>query len=294
MKRKIDFPAWNGVAAGQTATLDLPIGPRYATLRIAASNTAGAAVTSIIDELRVLVNGKVQRTMSADELNQINKLNGSQFGLVLAGTNLVAGNAGHEELLTIFFQEKWRKELIHQEFFNWGTGNLGSFQLEADLNSTNAGVALRSYGEVDQSIVTTNGKNVQQPLGLISKWYRNQLQVTGTSQKLKLPFVLPNPDSLQAIHIFDEDVSKVTLRIGSFVLLERTKQENDGILLDSGMTPVSTRFDVVFDDDDIPDSALPMSQFNGLDVTDLTIQLDLSDGTPRNIPVTFEVVGRPD
>lgn len=69
------MPSFQGVAAGQTATLRLPIGLTYHKLLVSYSGVTLANMT----EVRVVINGKaVQTYKGADQLNAINQYCGMQ------------------------------------------------------------------------------------------------------------------------------------------------------------------------------------------------------------------------
>ena len=282
VKRFVQAKRVTGVQVGKTATLDLPIGPRYHTIRLTASDTAGETVTSIIDEMRLKINGKVERTMTADDLNQLNLLMGSIYGLHAAGTAAI-GNNGYAEILPIFFAEPWRKDLTAQDGLAWNTGNLSTFQLEIDVKAAAAGASLSALAEVDTSIITSGTSAGQpNPIGKITLWEKLQIPVNGSPSECGQNFK-DLSGYLQQISFFDSNITKVEIKVNDFLIREATKQENDSILVERGMSPVSGRFDVVFDHDDVLDSALPLTNSGGVTISDVSVRLTLSDSTPRNI-----------
>ena len=293
MNYQNDLPAADGVGSGQKAVFTLPIGPLYKEAEFSVSDTAGDSIDNIVDLIEIILNGKTQRQHTPRELNHINSLEGSAFALVNAGTNTTPGNAGYVAMITTFFQEPWWKETYHQELFAWGTGNLSSFQVKFHL-AAKAGIALSGQASVAQSLVNVNNQQVQRPLGKIIKVYRNELVITGSTQKLKTPFKIPNVDRIHAIHIDDTDVSKIIIRNGRTIIYEKTKQQADSLLLKHDMVPDANWFDVSFDYDNLPENSLAMDVVDNIPVTDLTIEVQTSDPTPRNIPVLYQVYGQPD
>jgi hypothetical protein len=283
-KRQIQLASWNGIKQNQTSTIDLPIGPRYhsVTLRVKA---AGKTFTQILSEIRVKVNGKVQRVHTASELDAENTLMGALYAVQNSG------GAGNYYYLTIFFAEPWRIVQQIREGLAWSTGGLGTFQIEVDFNATAESVGAldcTAWGEVDNSL---DSKGAPNGLGLISKWYRTQIPVTGTAQ----PFSgFPKLNgAYQQISFFDANISQVQIKVDNVVIRDIPKGVNDATLVARGMTPVAGRFDLVFDHDDILGSALPM-QLGGQTVQDFQCNLTLSDGTARNIATIYQLLGNPD
>jgi hypothetical protein len=281
-KRLIQLPALAGVVQGGTATLDIPVGPRYHTI-ILEANAAAKTLTQILSEIRVKVNGKVQRVHTAAELDALNTFLGS----IYASQN--SGGAGNTYRLPIFFAEPWRIVQNIREGLAWSTGDVGSFQIEVDINAT-AGAApvVTAWAEADNSIVDATGK--PQGLGIISKCFRTQIPINGTLQNI---LSLPRRDAYQQISLFDANITRVQIKVDNIVIRDVTKTVNDASLVARGMVPVAGRFDLVFDHDDILGSALPMV-LGSQKVQDFQVNLTLSDGTARNIPCIYFLLGNAD
>ena len=278
VKRWIKAPTLIGMVASGTAVCNLPIGPRYHTLQISGT---GTSATTHIAEMRLKVNGKVQRVMTYAELQAINILNGSIYG--------VQGTTTFQ--LPIFLAEPWRKSNRDQDLLAWGTGNLDSFQLEIDITSS-APTTLGVIAQIDNSIVQQDGRSVQQPMGLITKWDRVQLPLTGTSPDYGLAS-FPIRDNYQSIHITDSGgtFASYSLKVDNFVVREVTKSENDSLLTHYGMTPVSGRLDIVFDHDDFLNSALPTQGPDGRRIQDLKLSLVSGTATARNLSTIYQRIG---
>jgi len=300
VKRILPLPALAGVVAGQVATCDIPKGPRYHMVTFRIASSAKLLFNEIVDEIKVKINGKAQRTFTAAQLDALNREQGTDGDYAVqvwnddspsvldpdaTTTNVI------ETYLTIFFAEPWRKQVAAADGLAWGTGNVGTFQIEFKIKAGVADPVIDGFAEVDTSIVTVQGgANVQAPLGVISKWYSTQIPINGTLQTIQS---FPKNDAYQQISFFDEDITKVIVQVESFTIREYTKPQNDASLRRRGMVPVPERFDIVFDHDDILNSALPMVA-NGRQVSDFQIKLELSDGTARNIPCIFQTIGPAD
>jgi len=294
MKRVKSLPTASGVAVGKTATFDIPVGPRYHVIWLEAGDTAKDLVTDIIGDIRLKVNGKVQRTMSATELDAINtamSLNG-EYGAAIE-TDGVGVGAGHvtKTRLPIWLAEPWRKQLAVGDGLAWATGDVSTFQIEVDIKAGATGPTLDGFVEVDYATVKdSNGVESQPRMGVIAKWFRTNLPINGTTQDIT---TLPRRDYYQQISLFDANISSVVVETDSIIQRDLTKVRNDDILISREMTPTSDRYDIVFDYDDLITSGLPMVM-NGRPVADFQVRLTLSDGTARNITALIQRLGPPE
>jgi hypothetical protein len=304
LKRISQLPGFNGVAAGQTATLDLPVGPRYHVVWLQCANTAEASVTSIIDEIRVKINGKTQRVMSATELNALNSMFCSPSATL--GTVATSEYAWYEHtaatpdnnLIPIFFAEPWRPEIISKEGLAWGTGDVATFQIEVDLNATNTGVVLSAFAEVDNAVVTTEGLQRAMPMGPIVKWSRFNIPFSSTGW-LDVQ-TLPRRDVILQIsiwHTANYYVSEYELLADNYQWRKLTDLQNAAVLKSRGMTPTvlgagaTYRTDIVLDYDDFP----PGAGLRADGIQDLRLRLNVA-GSSTVAPFTtiMHTLGRPD
>lgn len=287
VKRITPLPSFSGVAAGVTATGDIPVGPRYHVIWLQVSDSAGSLVTEIVSQIRLKVNGKVQRTMSPAELEALNGLMGADYAAYTTGsedTDLVT-------YIPIFLAEPWRKMLAAQDGLAWGTGNLSTFQIEIDINAGITSPQIAGFVEVDNSVVkSTEGVETQAGLGVICKWTRTMIPVNGTTQDIT---TFPRRDYYQQISFFDAYISRVEVKVENFTVRDVTKAQNDAVLLSRDMAPLAGRFDLVFDHDDVLNSALPMI-VGGRAVNDFQVKLHLSSGTARNITTIVQTLGKAD
>ena len=130
LKSKLQLRNVQNVAASKTALITLPIGPRYQYVQLqhgysAGTNTIAAAATNI-SEVRVKLNGKVQRVYSGTQLRDLNLLNGLQYdfyGLPNTAPGVCVG---------IFLGEPWRKDVNDQDRLAWTTSKSSAFQIEVD------------------------------------------------------------------------------------------------------------------------------------------------------------------
>src|SRR6266404_7567 len=114
--RKKLLPSFTKPVSGQTATCNLDLGKKIHIIWLELGYDATNAnkelnptdpANEMIGEIRLLVNGKVQRRIRGAELDQLNLLNGSQYGQSL-GNAIVVGTAGYRTHVPIFLAEPWR------------------------------------------------------------------------------------------------------------------------------------------------------------------------------------------
>jgi hypothetical protein len=287
--RKKLLPTFNGVASAQTATVDLPIGLLYHVIWLkvgydatnASKETAGTAANQIIGDIKVKINGKVQRTFSAKQLNAMNSANGSQFALKTSGT---MGSSGYREYIPIFFAEPWREDVREQVLSAWSVDGVRSFQIEVDIKTISSPIVAGFY-EFEPATGT---------LGSIVKVVRQTFAVNGTAIDLN---TIDRRDFLQALHLFSTSdgkyVTKLKLTANSVEIQDLIDYlENRAINLSRGLNPDTTaapRFDLVIDYDDRIGSALPL---NGLN--ELTLHLEFDGATAGTIDVLLVRAGAPE
>jgi hypothetical protein len=101
MLRVKHLPTFDSVAAGRKAVCDLTLGLRYHVIWLVLGNNAVAAnaISDLVDDITVKINGKPQRQMTGVQLNDLNGLNGSAFLAKATGT---AGQPDRPHYLPIF------------------------------------------------------------------------------------------------------------------------------------------------------------------------------------------------
>jgi hypothetical protein len=133
------MPSWEGVAAGQTATVRLPIGNTYHKLLVPYSGVTLAQM----DEIRIIANGKtIQRIIGGDVLDSMNQFD---------GRNAAAG------ILTIDFERFGLRTRAGSEFTVIGTGASGdampitTLAVEIDINAAAAAPVLTAAKAVQSA-----------------------------------------------------------------------------------------------------------------------------------------------
>lgn len=283
------LPTPNAVATGQTSTFNLDLGKRYHALWLELGDTATIAGTTVaavlantVDQIRLKVNGKVQRTMLATELHAINGLMGATFAGKSTLASLSGGlTAGSRILLPIWLAEPWRNNNAEAALTAWNAAGIDSLQLEVDLHSGLTAPILTGFYEYD---APTGG------MGAIVKWIRQTFGASGTAQDFNS---ISKLDWLQSLHLWpiaeSPTVTKVAYKVkftANNVAIRDllTRRENDAVLAGRNMNPTvfdttsdataraSGVFNLVFDYDDPVNSAL---NANGLN--EMTLHVEFAD-----------------
>lgn len=328
LKRVSQLPAFNGIPAatvGGTATLDLPIGPRYKSITLAVKDSANAAANVIIGDMRLMVNGKQQRIFTVDQLDRLNSRNsppfigtpfsdGTDTTVFLAPTSAASPtvsatlfgsvrgltqpafasyslfkDASNYTRITIYFSESWRPPGVGSALA-WATGGLASFQLEVDITTSAGTVTMTAFAEVDKALVTVNGLNRQtdMAMGNIVKWIRTTVPVTGTT--INWTNFPRKSGVLQAVHFSDPNITNVQVKADNYEWRNLSQNDNLFLLAQNGITGSASWYDVEFDYDDVPEGA-------GLildGIQDLQFNITTSSGTARNITAIAEILGTPE
>ena len=306
--------------AGKTALLQLPLNYRYHSIHLVCtafpatsgkkiSNLpTGAVGTAWINDIRVRMNGRIQRTHTADELNRMNSVNGSAYAAVTvpkASTN----DCDYGQVLPIFFAEPWREDQPQKEFGAIPAQRLTDFALEIDLGTPldDASTAAASTPTITAfAIVDIGDQPGANNNGLIvGKVFRLSLAAsTGPSVVIDVPN-LDRRDLYQAIHV---DLSggvvatpnatklstiRAVLKSSGLTISETPQDVEKAIGAQYGLN--STRqFDasIVFDLDDPIQSGL---NANGLPDLQLRIESgNVASGSTATWKVIQERMGPPE
>ena len=271
-RRNIPLQSFNAVGAGQTATVPLSTNLRYHQIYIQyKTNASQATIETDIEEIRIKVDGKVQRRFSAVELNKINAFNGYAF---------------ETGMLPIFFSEPWRRSPEGEDALAWGTANVGTFDIEIDIASGATAPKLTGFAVVD---------DVEAPMVDIVKWYKRTIPVsaTGIHTESNLP---KNVDEVyQRLHCFEtaaSDISGVDITLESLEAYNLTDRQNSALLKNRGFNPQADVFHVVFDHTQRVSDGYPMMKGDGRQVREFRLDFDMDQAQPFTL--LTEVRGTPD
>lgn len=247
MRSFVTMPGFNGVAAGQTATVTLPVGTMtYHKLMIAyfcanAGNGNQTNTEAHLTQIRMKVNGKNQRVFSAAQIDSINAYHGKAF-------SQGGSTSGYVE---IFLSEPWRRTPRAEDALAWGTADQSTFQIEVDIAAAATSPTLTGHMEVEY-----RGQN----MGPISKWnsYTQPVSATG----LITNNTLPKTDAFQAIHAFSANVTDIEVDVDQVTRLKGVLADLTDLYTHYYWTPQASMFHIHFDRTARVSDALPMQYAN--------------------------------
>ena len=134
MKTTRSMPSFNGVAAGSTATLNLPIGLTYHSLELLRGGTS--FTNAHIEELRLKAEGREIMVMTGAQLDSIQQFE----GMAAAGTNITRLNFERYGLDTRGGRELTAIGTGYRQVLDAGAGDFNptpiqTLQLEVDIAS---------------------------------------------------------------------------------------------------------------------------------------------------------------
>ena len=257
------MPGFEGVAAGNTATLRCPIGLTYHQLLI----TYSGVTLAQMDEIRVLANGEtIQRFASGTQLDSFNRFEGR------------AAAAG---VLTIDFNRYNLRTRRGEEVTGLGTGYpndpaaVTTLSVEVDINAAAVGTVL-------------SAKAIQgppQPAGIIKK-VRQFTYTAGAAGDFEISD-LPRGDIINKILVGGHTANVYTnfkIERDNFVVFERSVAENRVVQTDGVRTPQTDLS--VYDPTENGHGAEGLATAG---VNDLRMTLTLTNA--GSVPVAVEYLG---
>lgn len=260
------LPSFEGVAAGQTATLRMPVGRTYEQLSI----SYGGATLAQLNELRIIANGEVIHRIT--ELSKLDSMNKYE------------GRAAAGGVIVFDFNRYGMRTRAGEEFTALGTGiqddprRITTLTCEIDIDAAATSPAL-------------SVKALQSPpsnVGQILKT-KQYIYTAGAAGEFEIAD-LPKGDNINKIYIGNHAANaytKLVIERDNFIEFERTVTENEVIQTDGIRTPQTDY--VVYD---------PTEHGNGSEslvtngVQDLRIRLTLTNA--GQVPLTVETIGVPE
>ncbi len=210
------MPSPQGAAAGQTATVNLPIGWTYHQLLISMKSGGSnvrvpvASWGSNIDEVRVMINGDTKIKVSAEDLVSIH-----QF----YGVPLKPGE------LPIMFSHPRSRTIAGEDVTAYGTLGLQSVTLEIDVTS---GITL---DDLEVRAIVSAGT----PLGAhytLRRYYKN----VGVTGEIEVPEIKRGRYQLLAFHIKSSDIDAVEVEADNLELVNTTPEAAEAYYEQTGRT----------------------------------------------------------
>lgn len=276
-RREVLLPSANSVGAGQTGVLDLPTDRRYHATFIEYSNSGGTPtrkqIEEDIDEIRLKIDGRVQRIMSPEQLFKLLAFNGILYN--------------NDGLIPLYFSEPWRASVLDEDVLSWGMANVGTFQIEIDFNPSASGPTISGYAEID---------NASEPLTGIIKWYRQNVPVT-TTGITTLSTLSKSLGAYLRLHAFEDgegDISDVDIQVDQVTVfdIDRDRMRRQLRRIGRFFSPQDSMFHIVFDSTQRVSDDLPMVKQNGNQVSEFRIDWNMA--VAKTFTLLSEVTGDPD
>lgn len=285
-KRIIPLNKIEGVAAGGTATIDLPTNVRYhgICLQYDTDTTGGpteANMETEITEVRLNLEQVTQRKASAAQIFDINRTKGK---------TPTVGSGSLPGYIPLFFSEPQRETQLEREATAWGMAGVSDFQIEVDIaNNSGQTPSLKGFAIID---------DVQEaPKGIV-KWKRNTLTIGSTGET---PFSLSTTggDSYQGLHFFEGsagDIDELLIEWDGVKIYQLTEAQDNALIAQfaDGFTTVSGDVFVPLDMNHPADALRTVKEVNGARIQVQELIATLTMGGANNVTLIREMVGLPD
>jgi hypothetical protein len=285
VKRVVPLNQINGVAAGATATINLPVGPRrYHQLMLGykTATTGGATEANIaaeIKEIRMNIDGVTQRRFTPAELFNMNRIKGK--------TPTVSASTAIPGYLTIFLTEPERWVNAEREATCWGMNGVGSFQIEIDIDEDADSPVLSGFALIDDVLAV--------PAGIV-KWKKEIIQVTATGE-ISYQLDTNRGDSYQSLTFIEDtagDIDAIELKWDGVQLYKDDENFAPELLNTSDFTKVSKYRHVPLSWNSLPNLVPTIKDTKSGRMKVGEFLATLTMGAAHNVTLIREVVGVPD
>lgn len=216
MRRLLDLPNFQTVGAGQRASLPIdPTGTYYGLdLRFTTDTVGGADQANMeaeIELVRLLINGRVQREMTAREIFDLNAYYGIPF------------RTGR---LPIYFAEPWRDTRDEEDILAWSMADVATFTIEVDIAAGAGTVTLAAKAL---------WRNFNQKLGAIVKYRPMIIPIGQIGPNQWFPRI--EGERLLAFHLDTTAVTSFEVERDRSEMIQGTLDEIFDVYEDHGYTP---------------------------------------------------------
>ncbi|MCL1072997.1 major capsid protein P2 [Shewanella dokdonensis] len=269
------LPSFSNVTAGNTATLELPLGLTYDKIHI---NFSGVTLAQM-KNLRVEVNGKpIREYKTAQVLQDENKY----YGRNVSAT-----------VVDLCFNRDEMKTLPEARSFGLGTSSApypvqnadGSVSMVTPPAIANVTISMDIDGAATNPVLTAYAiLSNPAPIGFITKVKNYPITIgAGLTEVDKI--VRPETARIAALHVITAaTIEKLELEMDSIVMSDMPKNIVEKIQVDNGRAPQAgrTALDFFLEGDML--QALPMKG-----VQDLRLRISAAEGTASGTPATLVV-----
>jgi len=246
-RRLIKLPTPQGVGAGQTATVRIPLGPTYDHFFLElfnATSSGDATVIAMTDERMKSSIGEIRLIVDGDT-----KIRGdASFMLARAGFFGMPAVAGS---LPIFLASPWARTMGGEDSTSYGTagGSMATFTLEVDFKDAAITPAMQVYSR--QSDPKAFGTHVRiQP-------YSDNFGFTGEHEMAGIPAL--GPHRLLNLDITSDNVGSVEVLANNVQQYKSSPIIRDYLLKVSKRVPVSGFTHIDFIAENRMDDSMPLA-----------------------------------
>ncbi|MCL1038033.1 major capsid protein P2 [Shewanella submarina] len=268
----VKLPSWSNVAAGNTATLELPLGRTYDKIHIRYSGLSLAQMKHI----RVNINGRaIEEFKHGQSLQDENK-----YYLRNVAANVLDIHFKRDEMKTLGEARAFGLGTSSQPYPDPGTGEMvnppviANVTLEIDIDEAAVNPTLEAYA------IQSNPA----PIGFITKVKNFPVALNpGINEVDNIP--RPNTARIGSLHILTEQtIEKIEVELDSAKIYELPTSLAEKIQVDHGRSPQANRYTVDFCLEGDMLQALPM-----IGSQDFRVRLFAADDTPVSSSATVVV-----
>ncbi|SMC29520.1 hypothetical protein SAMN02745857_03889 [Andreprevotia lacus DSM 23236] len=198
---KKELPFFN-VAAGSTATLQLPLGPTYEYILLQMAGTTFSKLH--ITDIRVKINGKTMHQCSGADLESMN-----------AYTGLATSAA----FLQLDFTELFARDQVGQSIGALGTAaGVSAVMIEVDIAGTAVAPSLTAYS------VTSAPKQ----LGVVNKLIKYPVNIGGAGKwPVQLPYGPQGGSIIKRVYVKSANITGLEVKLNGVVIHDSVKASNE-------------------------------------------------------------------
>ncbi|WP_321363546.1 major capsid protein P2 [uncultured Celeribacter sp.] len=218
MRRIEKMPTPQGIGAGQTAIVNLPIGPTYHRLNVRMNvnvtprDVEVANWGAYIGEIRLMVNGETKIEIDAADLVSLNLYYGQEM------------SAG---VLPLFLSQPWARTLAGEDNTAYGTGSgVATMTLEMDLKNGITVNELSVYAVQSEPRAFAGHLRIQR--------FSDQMGLAGTKEIADLP---KGAFNLLGLHVTSDDIDKVEVLTNNVKVHESDEVLRNAHLSVAGRAP---------------------------------------------------------
>jgi hypothetical protein len=210
------LPSFNAVAAGATATLNVPTGPIYREIRLdyqrGGAVATPAQIDTDLDMIRVLINGVVRQ-----------ELTGTELGVLQQYYGLTRRNAD----VPLFFGRPWMRTPLGEDAIQLGTGNVDTVSLEIAIDAAAVTPVLEGHGFVEPR---------RADLGAIIEVHRFSF-TTAAAGTFEISTLPRRNGALCALHLNSAAITGAAVKLNDIEFSTSALRVLSSILFDQGRVP---------------------------------------------------------